>query len=196
MYNSIRIYYYLVLIVAHNLFDGGDRVMELSQLFKIQEIIENQIKNLSDIDEDIVGKENIFDLKFLALQVKTGEIANLTKCYKYYKIKENISREKLIIRYIDAIKFLLSIGNTYEFNIINKEAIDAIEKSDNIIKLFSSIFDDIRDLKEAILQKDYINSLLIYIRLFARYINLGECLGLEFEEIYNYYMKNNCLQNS
>ncbi|RKD26400.1 Dimeric dUTPase, all-alpha-NTP-PPase (MazG) superfamily [Caminicella sporogenes DSM 14501] len=167
--------------------------MELNQLFKIQEVIENHIKKLSDIDENVVGEENVFDLKFLALQVKTAEIANLTKCYKYYKIKENIPREKLIIRYIDAMKFLLSIGNAHGFNIINNDAIEAVEKSDNIIKLFSNIFDDIRDLKKLILQQDYVNSLSVYIRLFARYINLGECLGLSFEEVYDYYLKNNCL---
>lgn len=170
--------------------------MELNELFKIQEIIENKIKSLSDIEEDSVGEENIFDIKFLALQVKTGEIANLTKCYKYYKIKRNIPKEKIIVRYIDGIKFLLSIGNNYEFNVINKDSIDKIEKMDNVIKLFSSIFDDIRDLRKTILQKDYVDSLSIYIRLFARYVNLGECLGLSFEEVYDYYIKNNCLETA
>lgn len=168
--------------------------MELNELFKIQEIIENKIKSFSDIEEDSVGKENIFDIKFLALQVKTGEIANLTKCYKYYKIKRNIPKEKIIVRYIDGMKFLLSIGNNYEFNVINKDSIDKIEKTDNVIKLFSSIFDDIRDLRKKILQKDYVDSLTIYIRLFARYVNLGECLGLSFEEVYEYYMKNSYLE--
>lgn len=168
--------------------------MELNELFKIQEIIEEKIKRLSDIEEDSVGEENIFDIKFLALQVKTGEIANLTKCYKYYKIKRNIPKEKVIVRYIDGIKFLLSIGNNYEFNVINIDSIDKVEKMDNVIKLFSSIFDDIRDLRKTILQKDYVDSLSIYIRLFARYVNLGECLGLGFEEVYDYYMKNNCLE--
>ncbi|MCT4566509.1 MAG: dUTP diphosphatase [Maledivibacter sp.] len=168
--------------------------MDLNELFKIQEIIEDKIKSLSDIKEDSVGEENLFDIKFLALQVKTGEIANLTKCYKYYKIKRNIPREKIIVRYIDGMKFLLSIGNNHEFNVINKDSIDKVEKTDNVIKLFSSIFDDIRDLRKNILQKDYVDSLSIYIRLFARYVNLGECLGLSFEEVYQYYMKNNCLE--
>jgi dimeric dUTPase (all-alpha-NTP-PPase superfamily) len=168
--------------------------MDLNELFKIQEIIEDKIKSLSDIKEDSVGEENLFDIKFLALQVKTGEIAHLTKCYKYYKIKRNIPREKIIVRYIDGMKFLLSIGNNHEFNVINKDSIDKVEKTDNVIKLFSSIFDDIRDLRKNILQKDYVDSLSIYIRLFARYVNLGECLGLSFEEVYQYYMKNNCLE--
>lgn len=163
--------------------------MELNELFKIQEIIENNIKQFSDIEEDILGKENVFDLRFLALQVKTSEIANLTKCYKYSRIKENIPKEKLMIRYIDAMKFLLSIGNVHHFNIINGDAINAVKKEDSIIKIFSYIFDDIKDLKHAILQNDFVHALSIYIRLFARFINLGELLGFSFEEIYNYYLE-------
>lgn len=168
--------------------------MELNELFEIQEIIENKIKKLSDIEENSVGEENVFDLKFLALQVKTSDIANLTKCYKYYKIKRNIPKEKIIVRYIEAIKFLLSIGNSHEFNVINKDSIDSIEKTDNVIKLLSNIFNEIVDLKKSVKCKDYVNSLSIYIRLFARYVNLGECLGLSFEEVYDYYVKNNCLE--
>ncbi len=77
--------------------------MELNELFQIQKTIENRIKSLSDIEEDSVGEENIFDLRFLAFQVKTGEIANITKCYKYYKIKRQIPKEKVIVRYMVAL---------------------------------------------------------------------------------------------
>lgn len=169
--------------------------MDFKELFKVQEIIENHIKNLSDIDENVVGEENVFDLKFLALQVKTSEIANLTKCYKYYTVKEDIPKEKLIIRYIDAMKFLLSIGNAHDFNIINEESIKAFKEDDSIIKIFTNIFDNIKELKDSIKVKDYIKSLSIYIELFSRYVKLGEKLGLDFSEVYNYYMKNNCLAN-
>ncbi|MCG8542158.1 MAG: dUTP diphosphatase [Clostridia bacterium] len=164
--------------------------MDLNELFEIQDIIENRIKDLSDIEENSIGEENVFDLRFLALQVKTGEIANITKCYKYSKVKGNVPREKIIIRYMDALKFLLSIGNTHQFNIINKDAIEKVEKTDNVIKLFCGIFDDIRDLRQTIVREEYVDSLSIYIRLFARYVNLAECLGLSIEELYGYYI--NC----
>ncbi|WP_432662356.1 dUTP diphosphatase [Wukongibacter baidiensis] len=170
--------------------------MGLRELFKSQEIIENRIKSLSDIEEDSIGKENIFDLKFLALQVKTSEIANITKCYKYYKLERKILKEEIISRYIDALKFILSIGNTNDFNIINEEAIRQTNRTDNVIKLFSSIFDDISTLRKSILRKEYVNSLSIYIKLFGKYVNLGECLGISFEEMYNYYMENNCIEKS
>lgn len=170
--------------------------MELNELFMSQEFIENRIRSLSDIEEDSIGEENVFDLKFLALQVKTGEIAGITKCYKYYKMERKILKEEIISKYIDAMKYILSIGNTHDFNIINKESIKQVHKTDNIIKLFSSVFDDIRDLRKSILRKDYVNSLSIYIKLFARYVNLGECFGINFEEVHDYYIENNCIEIS
>jgi len=165
------------------------KAMNLDQLFKIQEVMENNIKKLSQIDENVLGEENIFDLRFLALQVKVGEIANLTKCYKYSRIKPNIPREKLMIRYIDAMKFLLSIGNAHHFNIINIDAINSMINEESIIKVFGIIYDDITDLKRKILQNNYVDSLSVYIKLFSEFINLGKLLGLNFEEMYNYYLE-------
>lgn len=163
--------------------------MDLQQLFKIQEIMENNIKEKSKMDEDMLGKENIFDLRFLALQVKVGELANLTKCYKYTQIKEDIPRDKLIYRYIDAMKYLLSIGNMYEFNIINLDAVNSASGEESIIKVFSYIYDDIAELKDTVGRDNYVDSVNGYIRLFSRFMNLGRLLGFTFEEVYDYYMK-------
>lgn len=163
--------------------------MELHQLFKIQEIMENNIKRNSMLDEDVLGKENLFDLRFLALQVKVGEIANLTKCYKYTVAREDIPKEKLMFRFVDAMQYVLSIGNMYEFNIINLDAVNSASKEDSLIKVFSYIYDDIAQLRYAAGRDIYIDSLNCYIRLFSRFINLGRLLGFNFEEVYNYYMQ-------
>lgn len=164
--------------------------MNLNHLFKLQEIMENKIKNSTDIPEDILGKENVFDLKFLAFQVKLGQLANETKCYKYQKVIDDIPKEKLIIRYIDAMQFLLSIGNEYHFNIINEEIFDNVVKPEGLIKGFSQIFSDVTKLKEIISLGDFINALNIYIELFAKFIGIGYELGLTFDEVYLYYSKN------
>jgi len=163
--------------------------MELYQLFKVQEIIEQNIKTLAQIEEDALGRDITFDLRFLALQIKTAEIANLTKCYKYSKAKENIPKEKMFVRYIDAIKFLLSIGNVHNFNIIDKDAISMVEEEESLVKLFSSIFDQISLLKDTILNDSYFTSLTIYVNLFARYVHLAKNLGFTFDEVYEYYRK-------
>lgn len=163
--------------------------MELHQLFKIQEIMENNIKRNSMLDEDVLGKENLFDLRFLALQVKVGEIANLTKCYKYTVAREDIPKEKLMFRFVDAMQYVLSIGNMYEFNIINLDAVNSTSREESLIKVFSYIYDDIAQLRYVTSMNIYIDSVNCYIRLFSRFINLGRLLGFNFEEVYNYYMQ-------
>lgn len=162
--------------------------MELHQLFKIQDILENKIKNYVDIDENALGEENTFHLRFLAFQVKLGEIANLTKCYKYSKGDKEIPKDKLIFRYIDGMKFLLSIGNTHNFNIIDDNALILMREELHPITLFSFIYDDIAALRHAIQIGNYVDALSIYIRLFSRYIRLGKAFGLTFEEVYNHYI--------
>ncbi|KAB3528852.1 dUTP diphosphatase [Alkaliphilus serpentinus] len=163
--------------------------MELHQLFKVQDIIENRIKLLTDIPEDLHGSDNTLDLRFLALQVKTCEIANLTKCYKYSTLKEDISKDKLFARYLDALKFLLSIGNVHSFNIINLDAILSVDKEESLIKIFSIILDTISAVRINIQSGNYMASLTNYIELFARFVHLGEALGFSFDEVYNYYLK-------
>jgi dimeric dUTPase (all-alpha-NTP-PPase superfamily) len=163
--------------------------MDLQQLFKIQEIMESNIRENSKIDENVLGKENIFDLRFLALQVKVGEIANLTKCYKYTKAKEDIPKERLMFRFIEALKYLLSIGNMHDFNIINLDAVNSSSHEKSLIRVFSLIYDEIAQLKDTLHRNNYVDSVNSYIRLFARFMNLGRLLGLTFEEVYGYYMK-------
>jgi dimeric dUTPase (all-alpha-NTP-PPase superfamily) len=161
--------------------------MQLASLFKIQEIIESKIAHFSNMDENALGKENTFDLRFLALQIKTGELANLTKCYKYKYVLSSDTKEKLMIRYLDAIKFLLSIGNQHQFNIIDLEAIHSTEKIQDLIPLFSKIYDDISLLKQKVKDDAYVDALSQYIQLFAHYMHLGETLGFTMPEVFRFF---------
>jgi dimeric dUTPase (all-alpha-NTP-PPase superfamily) len=171
---------------------GGLYIMNLQELFKIHELMENHIKTVSNLDEDMLGRDNLFDLRFLALQVKIGELANLTKCYKYARIKDNLPKEKLMIRYIDAMKFLLSIGNINEFNIINFDSIKGTEESSNIIKVFSNIFEYINEVRDLSRRGIYFDSLSAYMKLFAEFIKLAKYLGLTMDEVYDSYQSMVC----
>ncbi|MDF2532621.1 MAG: hypothetical protein K0R80_1578 [Clostridia bacterium] len=166
--------------------------MNLQKLFQVHEAMENHIKTVSNLDEDMLGRENIFDLRFLAFQVKVGELANLTKCYKYAAIKDNLPKERLMIRYIDALKFLLSIGNINNFNIISFESIKGTKDSSSIIKVFSNIFEYINEVRDLSQRGNYIDSLNAYMKLFAEFIKLAEHLGLTMDEVYESYQNMVC----
>lgn len=166
--------------------------MNLQELFKVHEIMENHIKAVSNLDENMLGKENIFELRFLALQVKVGELANLTKCYKYARIKDNLPKEKLMARYMDALMFLLSIGNINNFNIISFESIHGTKDSSNIIKVFSNIFEYISEVRDLSQRGIYVDSLNAYIKLFAEFIKLAGHLELTMDEVYESYQNMVC----
>jgi dimeric dUTPase (all-alpha-NTP-PPase superfamily) len=166
--------------------------MNLQQLFKIHELMENHIRTVSNLDEDMLGRDNLFDLRFLAFQVKIGELANLTKCYKYARVRDNLPKEKLMMRYIDAMKFLLSIGNINEFNIINFDNIKGTKDDSSIIKVFSNIFEYINEVRDLSLRGIYIDSLNAYMKLFAEFIKLAGHLGLTMDEVYDKYQTMVC----
>lgn len=94
-----------------------------------------------------------------------------------------------MFRFVDAMKFVLSIGNMYDFNIINIDAVNSLSREESLIKVFSIIYDDITLLKDTVRRGNYVDSVNTYIRLFAEFINLGKLLGFTFEEVYDYYMK-------
>lgn len=165
--------------------------MKLQELFKIQKNMEDKISTLSGINENIVGEENIIHLRFLALQIKIGELANLTKCYKYNKTADDVPKNKLLFRYLEGMKYLLSIGNKYQLNIINQDAFDNVVKHDNLILLFSEIYDGLVQLKGYISSDSYVDALNKYIFIFAKYIHLAEALGIEYDEAYNYFIEIN-----
>ncbi len=162
--------------------------MELMDLFKIQDYMEKEIQGFANIPENALGEENTFDLRFLALQVKTGELANLTKCYKYNAKTPEISEEKLFVRALDAFQLLLSLGNVHQLNFITLDAITAVPKEENQIKTFSAIFDGIAKLRGVLKSGDYYQGLNLYIQLFAQYIHLAQHLRIDFERIYRYFL--------
>lgn len=162
--------------------------MDFNQIFKMQALMEQHMQRLSGIEEDALGRENIFDIRFIALQVKVAELASTTKCYKYSKTKEEIPREKLLTRLVDAFRLLVSIGNVHGLNMINRGILPEPE-SDNIIRIFSKIYDDITVLKAEIKARDTIASITAYIRLFTLFMSLSHCLGFKFDDICSAYLE-------
>ena len=78
--------------------------MELMNLFTMQRDLDAYIqKNNSVI-------ENVFQKKGLALLVELAELANETRCFKFWSTKGPSEREVILEEYVDSIHFLLSLG--------------------------------------------------------------------------------------
>lgn len=165
----------------YTFFIHGD-YMDLQRLFKLQLEIENNITNIATIPEDKVGAGNIEELRFLALHIKLAELANLTKCYKYYNVKPNIPKDKLTLRFVDAFQYLLSIGNRCGYNVITIDALPQVLES-SVIKLFSLLIDQVSDVKKQALNNDLIAGIRAYTVLFSTMISLGKLLKIDFSDV-------------
>ena len=78
--------------------------MNLQNLFKLQKELDTFIETTQKIERD-VWKE-----KGLALMVELSELANETRCFKFWSTKGPSERSIILEEYVDSIHFLLSLG--------------------------------------------------------------------------------------
>ena len=76
--------------------------MDLLQLFKLQKLDDRIAKNMT-------YNRKIVKRKMLALLVEIGELANETRCFKYWSNKPASEREVILEEY-GGLHFILSIG--------------------------------------------------------------------------------------
>lgn len=78
--------------------------MELATLFTMQRQLDAYIQKNQFVTEDV------FKEKGLALLVELAELANETRCFKFWSRKGPSEREVILEEYVDSIHFLLSLG--------------------------------------------------------------------------------------
>ena len=65
-------------------------------------------------DSTMEQKDFLVD-RFVALFTEVGELANATRCFKYWSEKEAEPKERILDEYADVMHFFLSIGNALGF---------------------------------------------------------------------------------
>lgn len=151
-------------------------VMNLDKLFKLQKELNERIVSTKNLDANCLTSK-----KVLALQVELGELANSTRCFKYWSSKGPESKETVLEEYVDCLHFILTIG-------IDREYIDVdlqIKPNDySLTDQFVNLFIDLNDLVISS-SKDH------YITLFEDFLSLGLSLGFSLEQIESGYFKKN-----
>lgn len=94
--------------------------MEIKELLEKQkkldaEILSNFIENVQGACYGSLKQSDFLTEKLLSLQVEVSELANATRCFKYWSVKGPEPKEKMLDEYADIIHFLLSVGNALEF---------------------------------------------------------------------------------
>jgi len=166
--------------------------MKLEYLFRIQKIIDEEIRVVYRPPDQELDRQHLVKTKILGLEVKTGQLANLVKAYKYPNLVSRPEKWKLLYRYLDCFKYLLSIGNDNHFNIVNFELDELLrglseDANRTILDLFLALFDSITNLKRDLVHDNYISGINVYIAIFKEFVLLGYLLGLTYEDVFSYY---------
>lgn len=152
--------------------------MNYQQLFKMQKELDRHIESnhqLQDVD--------LFERKVLALLVELGELANETRCFKFWSLKPSSPQETVLEEFVDGIHFILSLGIECGFNQEEEYAI-TLDKTESVTGQFLSVYNGIGYFRKS-------RSLEHYKELFTAYLNLGEMLGFTPLEIEKAYIEKN-----
>jgi dimeric dUTPase (all-alpha-NTP-PPase superfamily) len=150
--------------------------MNLQKMFQMQNALDKRIET-----EHHLEGIPLLHKRILALQVELGELANETRCFKFWSTKEPSSKDIILEEYVDCLHFILSIALDKNFQNItlNIKSITT-ELSEQFLSLYTNIADFI-----------ICSSSDNYITIFENFLSLGKILGFSIEDIENAYLHKN-----
>ena len=151
--------------------------MNLQKLFQMQKTLDKRIQT-----EHHLEGIPLLQKKILSLQVELGELANETRCFKFWSTKKPSSKDIILEEYVDCLHFILSIGLEKNF-----DDITLIPKSttNELSQQFLNLYVSISDFLICSTKDNYLN-------IFQTFLCLGGALGFSTEDIQNAYLyKNN-----
>lgn len=139
------------------------------------EMIYEENKKLDEIFDDLYDNENYdtFRKNALELLVELGELANETRCFKYWSNKKASEKEIVLDEFADCMLMILFFANKLdikldeEFKVINEN--DIILQFVNLYKEASLIIEDFN--------KERIKTIL------SNLVNLGHLIGFSDMDI-------------
>jgi len=150
--------------------------MNLHKLFQMQDTLDHRIQS-----EHHLEGVPLLNKKILALQVELGELANETRCFKFWSTKKPSANDVILEEYVDCLHFILSLGleKSYDNITLNIQNINK-ELSQQFLNLYVNVADFITS-----------SSIDNYLNIFNNFLGLGNSLGFSDEEIENAYLYKN-----
>ncbi|WP_202081364.1 dUTP diphosphatase [Caldalkalibacillus salinus] len=162
--------------------------MNLEQLFNIQWDLDQKIRDTHNLENQILTEQ-----KILALQVELGELANETRCFKYWSTKAPSATDVILEEYVDGLHFVLSLGLDFHYNEAHEGLSSLLDEDTSSssagdkqaqTEAFARLFDHISAFSQDI-NEDH------YAMLFQSYMDLAKALGFKFTQIEDAYLEKN-----
>ncbi|OLN22649.1 dUTPase [Domibacillus antri] len=150
--------------------------MKIEKLFEMQRGLDRYIEE----GHNLTGAD-LFNQKVLALLVEIGELANETRCFKFWSTKGPSERNIILEEFVDGVHFILSLGLIAGFDQTKPSFESAAEEQ---TEQFLLVMEAVHAFKKE-------KSASYYQSLMDRYFTLGDMLGFSPEEVEAAYMAKN-----
>lgn len=150
--------------------------LHVRDLYELQNILDQRI-----FEQHQITREETLTRRMLALLIEMSELANETRCFKFWSNKAASERDVILEEYADGIHFLLSLGIDLNDQL---EDIDEVKLDGELYDCFLMVY----DLANRLFQHF---SLDTYHELFGAYLSLGSMLGYTQEDIREHYLMKN-----
>ncbi|MFD1358436.1 dUTP diphosphatase [Fictibacillus halophilus] len=157
--------------------------MKIKKLFSMQNELNTRI-----VKEHNLENVTLSDQRRLAFLVELGELANETRCFKYWSKRPASEKEVILEEYVDGLHFVLSIGLQLGFTEIELPIeVELTEKMDKIE--LNHLFLSLYQWGAKSLSKQEFNLFL------NEFLGLGVKLGFSFQEIEAAYLNKNAVNH-
>lgn len=148
--------------------------IELKELYEKQKELDLEIAKLHHISYQSTRNQRI-----LALYTELGELANTTRCFKFWSNKGKMEDDVILDEYADGLHFFLSlgidIGYTPDEVEIDKSKLDLTNQFLLVYHLLDQFDED--------------NNNILYIEAFKSYLALLYVLGYDKKKMKEAYIK-------
>lgn len=128
-------------------------------------------------------QKDLFEQKVLALLVEIGELANETRCFKFWSLKSPSPQEVILEEFVDGIHFMISLGINCGFEKI-KEISSTQSKECSMTEQFLNVYESVQYFRVNKTEE-------AYKKMFEDYLFLASLLGFKDEDIKEAYIKKN-----
>ena len=146
--------------------------INLKELYELQAELDAEIAKNHNINYDVTRHK-----RALALIVEIGELANETRCFKFWSNKGPSPKEIIMDEYADGIHFLLSLGIPLKTQKFEFE----LTKSNKELTL------QIHDVYKSAVELEENYDLNHYEKCFQKYLNLALSINMTSDDIINSY---------
>jgi dimeric dUTPase (all-alpha-NTP-PPase superfamily) len=155
--------------------------MGLKELYTMQKKLDSKIEEQHGLDNS-----DLVDQKILALLVELGELANETRCFKFWSVKPASERSVILEEYVDGVHFLLSVGLTLGYTKVIPREVGT--RTESLTDQFLILYDLVSMFRLEKQEEPF-------QALFATYVELGEMLGFSWKEVEEAYMEKNLVNH-